>query len=148
MHTLLPSLLYLELCYCPELESFPEGGLPSNLQILEIGSCDKLFLRRREWGLQSLHSLREIIIRYHGREVGSFPEEASLPSSLIRLTISFPHLTSLNGSGFEHLALLKQLEIWSCHNLQCLPEEGFPAPFFLFFIYNSIVIMGKGRIKP
>nr|XP_023920279.1 putative disease resistance protein At3g14460 [Quercus suber] len=127
MHNLLPSLLYLKLWYCPELESFPEGGLPSNLQILEIHGCDKLFLRRMEWGLQSLHSLKEIIIRYHGREVGSFPEEALLPPSLIRLDITFPHLTSLNGRGFQHLTLLKQLEIWDCDNLQRLPEEGFPA---------------------
>nr|XP_023920262.1 putative disease resistance protein At3g14460 [Quercus suber] len=147
MHTLLPSLLYLELCYCPELESFPEGGLPSNLQILEIGSCDKLFLRRMEWGLQSLHSLREIVIRYHGREVGSFPEEALLPSSLIRLTISFPHLTSLNVSGFEHLALLKQLEIWSCHNLQCLPEEGFPASLSILDIYECPMLKKRYRRK-
>ena len=83
MHTLLPSLLYLKLWFCPELESFSEGGLPSNLQILEIISCEKLFLRRMEWGLQSLHSLREIRIWYDGREVGSFPEEALLPPSLI-----------------------------------------------------------------
>ncbi|KAF3960698.1 hypothetical protein CMV_014597 [Castanea mollissima] len=75
MHTLLPSLLYLKLWDCTELESFPEGGLPSNLQILEIDSCDKLFLRRMEWGLQSLHSLRAIRIWYYGREVGSFPEQ-------------------------------------------------------------------------
>nr|POF24776.1 putative disease resistance rpp13-like protein 1 [Quercus suber] len=143
MHTLLPSLLYLELCYCPELESFPEGGLQS----LEIGSCDKLFLRRMEWGLQSLHSLREIVIRYHGREVGSFPEEALLPPSLIRLTISFPHLTSLNGSGFEHLALLKQLEIWSCHNLQCLPEEGFPASLSILDIYECPMLKKRHHIS-
>nr|POE70970.1 putative disease resistance protein [Quercus suber] len=127
MHTLLPSLLYLKLWGCPELESFPEGGLLSNLQILEIDGCDKLFLRRMEWGLQSLHSLREIIIWNYGREVGSFPEEALLPPSLIRLTISFPHLTSLNGRGFQHLTLLKQLDIRFCDNLQRLPEEGFPA---------------------
>ncbi|KAM3685932.1 hypothetical protein ACJW31_11G156900 [Castanea mollissima] len=109
MHTLLPSLLYLKLEDCPELESFSEGGLPSTLQILQIWQCDKLFLRRMEW------------------EVGSFPEEALLPPSLIRLDISFPHLTSLNGRGFQHLTLLKELEIGVCDKLQCLPEEGFPA---------------------
>nr|POF00446.1 putative disease resistance rpp13-like protein 1 [Quercus suber] len=147
MHTLLPSLLHLELENCPELESFPEGGLPYNLQILEIDGCDKLFLRRMEWGLQSLHSLREIIIRYHGREVGSFPEEALLPPSLIRLDISFEQLTSLNVSGFKHLASLKQLEIWECDNLQRLPKKGFPASLSILDIYNCPLLKKRYRRK-
>nr|POE80216.1 putative disease resistance rpp13-like protein 1 [Quercus suber]POE80218.1 putative disease resistance rpp13-like protein 1 [Quercus suber] len=50
-------------------------------------------------------------------DVPSLPEEALLPPSLIRLDISFPHLTSLNGKGFQHLTLLKQLEISNCDNL-------------------------------
>nr|XP_023883984.1 putative disease resistance protein At3g14460 [Quercus suber]XP_023883985.1 putative disease resistance protein At3g14460 [Quercus suber]XP_023883986.1 putative disease resistance protein At3g14460 [Quercus suber]XP_023883987.1 putative disease resistance protein At3g14460 [Quercus suber]XP_023883988.1 putative disease resistance protein At3g14460 [Quercus suber] len=145
MHTLLPSLLYLKLWGCPELESFPEGGLLSNLQILEIDGCDKLFLRRMEWGLQSLHSLREIIIWNYGREVGSFPEEALLPPSLIRLTISFPHLTSLNGRGFQHLTLLKQLDIRFCDNLQRLPEEGFPASLSILDIIECPLLEKQYR---
>ncbi|KAL4600746.1 hypothetical protein ACB092_11G220900 [Castanea dentata] len=147
MHTLLPSLLYLKLEDCSELESFHEGGLPSNLQILEIRCCDKLFLRRMEWGLQSLHSLREIRIWYYGREVGSFPEEALLPPSLVHLNISFPDLTSLNGKGFQHLTLLKQLEIWDCDNLQRLPEEGFPASLSILDIIGCALLEKKYRRK-
>ncbi|XP_050283256.1 putative disease resistance protein At3g14460 [Quercus robur] len=147
MHTLLPSLLYLKLMKCSELESFPEGGLPSNLQILEISWCDKLFLRRMEWGLQSLHSLREIIISDHGRGVGSFPEEALLPPSLICLNISFPQLTSLNGRGFQHLTLLKQLEIWVCDEFQSLPEEGFPASLSILDIYECPLLKKRYRRK-
>ena len=97
--------------------------------------------------MSQVYSLREIIIRYYGGEVGSFPEEALLPPSLIRLDISFPHLTSLNGSGFEHLALLKQLEIWSCHNLQCLPEEGFPASLSILDIYECPMLKKRYRRK-
>ena len=115
--------------------------------MLEIVSCEKLFLRRMEWGLQSLHSLREIIIRYYGREVGSFPEEALLPPSLIRLDISFPHLTSLNGKGFQHLTLLKQLEILNCDNLQRLPEEGFPASLSILDIYKCPLLKKRYRRK-
>ena len=147
MHTLLPSLLYLNLWDCPELESFPEGGLPSNLQILEINWCDKLFLRRMEWGLQSLHSLREIRIWYYGGEVGSFPEEALLPPSLVHLNILFTHLTSLNGRGFQHLTLLKQLEIWVCDNLQRLPEEGFPASLSILDIFDCPLLKKRYRRK-
>ncbi|KAB1211943.1 hypothetical protein CJ030_MR5G023749 [Morella rubra] len=36
MHILLPSLKYLEIRDCPEIESFPEGGLPPTL--IEISS--------------------------------------------------------------------------------------------------------------
>ena len=147
MHTLLPSLLYLKLWECSELESFPEGGLPSNLQILAIYWCHKLFLRRMDWGLQSLHSLREIEIRYDDREVGSFPEEALLPPSLILLGISFPHLTSLNGKGFQHLTLLKQLEILNCDNLQRLPAEGFPASLSILDIYECPLLKKRYRRK-
>ncbi|XP_050281679.1 putative disease resistance RPP13-like protein 1 [Quercus robur] len=146
MHTLLPSLLYLQLEECSELESFSEGGLPSNLQILQIALCDKLFLRRMEWGLQSLHSLREIRIWYDGREVGSFPEEALLPPSLIRLNILFKHLTSLNGRGFQHLTLLKQL-ICDCENLQRLPEEGFPASLSILDIQDCPLLKKRYRRK-
>ena len=95
----------------------------------------------------SLHSLREIEIRYDGREGGSFPEEALLPPSLIRLNITFPHLTSLNGRGFQHLTLLKQLEIWVCKNLQRLPEEGFPASLSILDIWQCPLLKKRYRRK-
>ena len=58
MHTLLPSLVTLRLDTCPELESFPEGGLPSNLKTLVIYDCDKLISYCMELGLQVLLSQR------------------------------------------------------------------------------------------
>ncbi|KAK9938836.1 hypothetical protein M0R45_015554 [Rubus argutus] len=42
MRTTLTSLRSLEIHDCPELESFPEGGLPRKLETLEITSCGKL----------------------------------------------------------------------------------------------------------
>ena len=42
MHTLLPSLWYLCIQKCRRLESFPEGGFPSNLQTLTIQGCSIL----------------------------------------------------------------------------------------------------------
>ncbi|KAJ7949314.1 Disease resistance protein [Quillaja saponaria] len=44
MHTLLPSLYNLDLCHCPQLESFPEQALPLNLNTLSIYNCPKLLL--------------------------------------------------------------------------------------------------------
>ncbi|PON74396.1 LRR domain containing protein [Parasponia andersonii] len=42
MHRLLPSLAYLKIDGCPEIESFPQGGLPSKLEVLKIWDCSKL----------------------------------------------------------------------------------------------------------
>ncbi|KAH0747039.1 hypothetical protein KY285_008696 [Solanum tuberosum] len=42
MQQLLPSLKELKLVNCSEIESFPERGLPFNLQRLEIDYCKKL----------------------------------------------------------------------------------------------------------
>ena len=99
MRTLLPSLVKMQLIKCPELESFPEGGLPSNLVSLQIINCDKLFSRHMEGGLQGLHSLREFTILSECKEVESFPEEALLPPTLTDFYISSPNLKSLNAKG-------------------------------------------------
>ncbi|KAF3966297.1 hypothetical protein CMV_009594 [Castanea mollissima] len=96
MRTLFPSLDYLAVCLCPELESFPEGGLPINLVTLNVWDCEKLFSHRIEWGLQGLHSLRDISISSDCEEVESFPEEALLPPTLTDIRIEyFPNLKSL-----------------------------------------------------
>ncbi|KAF3961216.1 hypothetical protein CMV_014140 [Castanea mollissima] len=126
MRTILPSLVFLAVGECPELESFPEGGLPLNLASLIVWDCDKLFSRRMEWGLQDLHSLTNIYISSKCKEVESFPEEAWLPPTLTDIDIRrFPNLKSLK--GFQHLTSLETLYIDDCDNLQYLPEEGFPT---------------------
>nr|POF14627.1 putative disease resistance protein [Quercus suber] len=127
MHTLLPSLVKMQLIKCPELESFPEGGLPSNLVSLQIINCDKLFSRCMEWGLQGLHSLRQFTILSECKEVESFPEEALLPPTLTDFYISSTNLKSLNAKEFQYLTSLKCLNIEYCKNLQFLPEEGLPT---------------------
>ncbi|THF96903.1 hypothetical protein TEA_024241 [Camellia sinensis var. sinensis] len=107
MHTLFPSLQSLELMDCSEIECFPESGLPSSLDSLEIENCSKLTARRREWDLQRLPSLRHFrLAGEHVRNWGqsfpedgveSFPEEGLLPSTLMSLRIEhLPNLKSLN----------------------------------------------------
>ncbi|CDP13835.1 unnamed protein product [Coffea canephora] len=75
MESLLPSLRSLVLVRCPKIECFPDGGLPSSLQLLGIYNCKKLMSRRREWGLEKLPSLTDLIIMGPCDEVESFPEE-------------------------------------------------------------------------
>ncbi|KAM3685868.1 hypothetical protein ACJW31_11G151500 [Castanea mollissima] len=140
MRTILPSLYFLVVSECPELESFPEGGLPLNLASLIVWDCDKLFSRRMEWGLQDLHSLTNIYIFSKCKEVESFPEEAWLPPTLTVIDIRrFPNLKSLK--GFQHLTSLETLYINDCDNLQYLPEEGFPTSL------SSLILEGCPLLK-
>uniref|UniRef100_A0A2N9G466 NB-ARC domain-containing protein n=1 Tax=Fagus sylvatica TaxID=28930 RepID=A0A2N9G466_FAGSY len=126
MHTLLPSLGTLSICFCPELESFPDGGLPSSLNSLEIFFCEKLIARRRGWGLQGLPSLRSFCIRGKCENGESFPERALLPSSLTSLEIwNNPLLKSLDANELQNLTALKKLGIGCCPNLQSIARRGF-----------------------
>lgn len=136
MHNLLPFLVDLNLYGCPEHELVPKRGFASNLLIPTIHYCDKLFGHRMKWGLQGLYSLGIFIIEYQGEDVDSFSEEVLLPSTLLRFNIiRFPHLKLLNGKGFQHLTLLKELAIDECNKLECILEEGLPtSPFFLLYI--------------
>ncbi|WMV56122.1 hypothetical protein MTR67_049507 [Solanum verrucosum] len=65
MQELLPSLKELRLKKCPEIESFPEGGLPFNLQALSIIDCKKLVNGRNEW---LLPRLRQLEIEHDGSD--------------------------------------------------------------------------------
>ncbi|KAL7162014.1 hypothetical protein ACSBR2_042479 [Camellia fascicularis] len=94
MHILFPSLPSLQLYDCPEIESFPEGGLPFSLHLLAIRNCSKLTSRRREWDLQRLLYLKHFTLAgdrwgesFPEDGVESFPEEGLLPSTLMSLCV-------------------------------------------------------------
>ncbi|XP_049368134.1 putative disease resistance protein At3g14460 [Solanum verrucosum] len=146
MQELLPSLKVLQLIDCPEIESFPEGGLPFNLQLLVIIYCKKLVNGQKEWCLQRLPCLNFLAICHDGSDeeiVGG--EDWELPSSIQRLTIenlktlSSQHLKSLTSLQslsimgnlpqiqFSHLTSLQSLLIGSFHNLHSLPESALPS---------------------
>ncbi|XP_059652587.1 putative disease resistance protein At3g14460 [Cornus florida] len=142
MHTFLPSLRLLITSDCPEVESFLDGGLPSNLRELWIFNCEKLVKGRMGWGLQTLPSLVDFKIR--GEQVlESFPEEGLLPTTLTSLSIfNLPNLKSLDHKGLQHLTSLTDIRIWNCPKLQSLPEYGLP---------NSLSYLGTSEcplLKP
>ncbi|KAG6677074.1 hypothetical protein I3842_14G008200 [Carya illinoinensis] len=87
MHLFLPSFHYLELINCPEVESFPEGGLPSNLKQIVISGCKKLIANWKGWGLQILPSLEWLDIGGESENVESFLGELLLPITLTNLKI-------------------------------------------------------------
>ena len=137
MHLLLPSLDDLYIRDCPQVESFPEGGLPSNLIEIYIFNCDKLFVRRMGWGLQKLTCVRRFSIGDKSEDVDSFPDEWLLPTSLTNLHIlGFPNLKYLDTKGLQHLTALKELKIWFCPKLECMPKGWLPASLSTTRIYG------------
>nr|CAN67431.1 hypothetical protein VITISV_015133 [Vitis vinifera] len=142
MHTLLTSLDELWISECPEIVSFPEGGLPTNLSSLHISDCYKLMESRKEWGLQTLPSLRYLIISGGiEEELESFSEEWLLPSTLFSLEIrSFPYLKSLDNLGLQNLTSLGRFEIGKCVKLKSFPKQGLPSSLSVLEIYRCPVL--------
>ncbi|CAK7336564.1 unnamed protein product [Dovyalis caffra] len=121
-----PSLEYLSLADLPEVESFPESGLPAKLQSLSIWSCNKLIAGRMQWNLHSHPSLSRLEISMN-EGVESFPEDNMLPSTLTYLEIShFKNLKALN-DGIQQLTSLTDFRIFDCPELQFLPQKGLPS---------------------
>ncbi|KAK6776763.1 hypothetical protein RDI58_027764 [Solanum bulbocastanum] len=123
MQELLPSLKHLHLSYCPEIESFPEGGLPFNLQQLGINGC---LNGRKERHLQRLLCLTELWISHDGSDEEIVAgENWELPSSIQRLTIV--NLKTLSSKHLKNLTSLQSLQIRNFPNLQSLPESALPS---------------------
>nr|ABV29180.1 disease resistance protein R3a-like protein [Solanum demissum] len=159
MQELLPSLKELHLWDCPEIESFPEGGLPFNLQVLSIRNCKKLVNSRKEWCLQRLPCLTELEIKHDGSD-----EEIKhweLPCSIQILevsnlkTLSSQHLKSLTALQYLRIegnlpqiesmleqgqlsfsSSLQSLDISNFYDLQSLSESALPSSLSLLTIRN------------
>ncbi|XP_045819773.1 putative disease resistance protein At3g14460 [Trifolium pratense] len=122
---LFTNLHSLSLFDFPQLESFPSGGLPSNLSILGIFNCPKLIASREEWGLFQLNSLKVFVVSDDFENIESFPEENLLPPNLNYLyLIKCSKLRIMNYKGFLHLKSLEDLCIRNCPSFERLPEEG------------------------
>uniref|UniRef100_A0A3Q7JPQ6 Disease resistance protein n=1 Tax=Solanum lycopersicum TaxID=4081 RepID=A0A3Q7JPQ6_SOLLC len=123
LQELLPSLKKLTLNGCPEIESFPQGGLPFNLQVLEIHDCKKLVNGLNEWHLQRLPCLTQLFIIQDGsdEEIVS-GENWVLPSSIQRLKIS--NLKTLSSQHLKTLTSLQYLDIHNSPHIQSLMEQG------------------------
>ncbi|KAL5549121.1 hypothetical protein UlMin_004352 [Ulmus minor] len=132
-----PSLESITVNSCPKLESLLEMGLASNLKDLRIANCEKLWQNRMNWDLQRLSSLQSLYLRGIVDVVDLFPEEGLLPTTLTSLSIyGFENLKGLNGRAFQHLTSLQRLSIYSCNELECLPEERMPLSLSHLDIYE------------
>ncbi|XP_059446574.1 putative disease resistance protein At3g14460 [Corylus avellana] len=140
MHIFFSSLEELYIEYCPEVESFPEGRLPSNLNIIYISNCEKLFARRMRWDLRNLPSVKIFEVIGKSEDVESFPDEGLLPTTLTRLHIEgFENLKYLDKKGLQHLTTLEELKMWNCPKLECMPKDGLPASLTTLNISNYTV---------
>ncbi|XP_049380337.1 putative disease resistance RPP13-like protein 1 [Solanum stenotomum] len=118
-----PSLKDLILYNCPEIESFPEGGLPFNLQDLVIHNCKKLVNGRKEWRLQRLPCLKQLGIHHDDSDEEILAgENWELPSSIKSLSIS--NLKTLSSQVLKSLTSLEYLFIGNLPQIQSMLEEG------------------------
>ncbi|XP_054790915.1 putative disease resistance protein RGA1 isoform X2 [Prosopis cineraria] len=143
MHALLPSLRYLQLYHCPQLQLVSQRCLPSSLVHISIHDCPKLIASRMRWGLHRLHSLRDLLVGAHEFEnVESFLEEEHMPPNLKCLYIDrCSNLTKINNNGLLSLTSLQCLHISNCPNLQCLPEEGLPKSLSQLWISGNCTLL-------
>ncbi|PHT61752.1 hypothetical protein T459_34383 [Capsicum annuum] len=124
MQELLPSLEELRLSDCPEIESFPDGGLPFTLQLLVIESCKKL-VNGRKGVLDIYHDGSDEEI------VGG--ENWELPCSIQSLTID--NLKTLSSQLLQSLTSLEYLDTRKLPQIQSLLEQGLPSSLSKLHLY-------------
>ncbi|KAK7271444.1 hypothetical protein RJT34_27361 [Clitoria ternatea] len=124
MHILFPSLRSMALANL-EVESFPEGSLPSNLRSLVIRFCPKLMASRMKWNLNTTSLVSLVII---DENMQCFPDKCLLPPALEELHIQgCSNLQTFDHEGLCHLASLKLLSVVDCPKLEGLPKKGLPS---------------------
>ena len=120
----------LKIIDCPQVEMFPDGGLPSNIKDVSLSSF-KLIATLRE-NLDANTCLESLCIE--NVDVESFPDDVLLPHSITVLRISdCPNLKKMDYKGLCHLS---SLTLHACPNLQCLPEDGLPKSISSLEIWN------------
>ncbi|KAH0715353.1 hypothetical protein KY284_008258 [Solanum tuberosum] len=143
MQELLPSLKELELLDCPEIESFPEGGMPFNLQQLRIGNCKKLVNSRKEWSLHRLPCLRKLVIEHDGSDEEI--EHWELPCSIQRFEVS--NLKTLSTQLLKSLTSLEDLRIGNLPQIQSMLEEGLPSSLSHLTSLQSLSIFSCHQLQ-
>ncbi|XP_077215885.1 putative disease resistance protein RGA3 [Tasmannia lanceolata] len=139
----LPSLQYLEIEWCPKLESLGDDdeGLSITLRSLDIcNGCDSLKCMPTR-GLGKLSSLQDLDLV---TQCPFLPEE-ELPVTLQSLKIfSCSNLKSMSKGIFNNLTSLKKLKILSCPQLESLEELPITLQSLDIFSCSNLKSMSKG----
>jgi len=145
MDILLPSLTDLRILDCPQVELFSDGGLPSNLNTMDLSECSK-FMASVKVALGANNSLE--VLSVEKLDVESFPDEGFLPFSLTSLEIrNCLDLKKLDYKGICHLSSLKEFLLFNCPSLQCFPQEGLPKSISKLQIFGCPLLEQCGQ-KP
>ncbi|XWS32495.1 hypothetical protein CRYUN_Cryun23aG0163400 [Craigia yunnanensis] len=135
MHDL-KSLQYLTVFGCPGVKSLPEAGFPPNLLSLSVWGCKQLKLPFAMWRLHKLTSLKDLTVGDFDLDKISFPEDSTIPSTLVHLRVqSLPNLKFLT-KGLQDLVFLEALDVWDCPKLQHVPKDGLPIMLGVLQIRN------------
>ncbi|KAK7328622.1 hypothetical protein VNO77_22735 [Canavalia gladiata] len=144
MNSLLPKLECLSISDCPEIDSFPKGGLPPNLTSLEIRTCEKLL--RSLSSMSRLQGLTNLIIGGETCEsIKTFPKRGLLPQlpSLTTLElVGFETMETLDCKGLLHLTSLQVLIIKECPKLKNMVGETLPHSLIKLKI-DTCALLGK-----
>ncbi|XP_028775315.1 putative disease resistance protein At3g14460 [Neltuma alba] len=142
MRVFFPSLIYLVIRCCPQVESFSEEDLPSNLQYLDVLECPKLVASRMGWHLSRLTSLHHLGIGDADDE--SLHDIGLLPPTITSLSFrNCPNLRSLEHKGLCHLYTLEGLGFHGCPKLQHFPKEGLPNSLCLLRVIGCPLLNKK-----
>ncbi|KAG5042167.1 hypothetical protein JHK85_006405 [Glycine max] len=145
MSSLLPKLERLVISNCPEIESFPEGGMPPNLRIVWIYNCEKL-LSGLAW--PSMGMLTHLNVGGPCDGIKSFPKEGLLPPSLTYLYLyDLSNLEMLDCTGLLHLTSLQELTIESCPLLENMVGERLPVSLIKLTIKRCPLLEKRCRMK-
>ncbi|RZC18963.1 putative disease resistance RPP13-like protein 1 [Glycine soja] len=145
MSTLLPKLEHLYISYCPEIESFPEGGMPPNLRTVWIVNCEKL-LSGLAW--PSMGMLTHLSVGGRCDGIKSFPKEGLLPPSLTSLYLyDLSNLEMLDCTGLLHLTSLQILHIDNCPLLENMAGERLPVSLIKLTIMGCPLLEKRCRKK-
>ncbi|KAL6311802.1 hypothetical protein AAG906_020912 [Vitis piasezkii] len=140
-HVDLTSLQDLWIYSCPNLVSFPRGGLPTpNLRWLGIYNCEKL--KSLPQGMHTLLTSLQYLHISSCPEIDSFPE-GGLPTNLSELDIGNCNklLACRMEWGLQTLPFLRTLGIEGCE------KERFPEERFLPSTLTSLNIRGFPNLK-
>ncbi|KAL5133113.1 putative disease resistance RPP13-like protein 1 [Glycine soja] len=145
MSTLLPKLEHLYISNCPEIESFPEGGMPPNLRTVWIVNCEKL-LSGLAW--PSMGMLTHLSVGGRCDGIKSFPKEGLLPPSLTSLYLyDLSNLELLDCTGLLHLTSLQILHIDNCPLLENMAGERLPVSLIKLTIMGCPLLEKRCRMK-
>ncbi|CAJ2658928.1 unnamed protein product [Trifolium pratense] len=147
INTLLPKLQKMSIEECPEMEKFPEGGMPPSLRSLRIWNCEKLL---RNPSLTLFDMFSGLSIGGPCDDVESFPNKgfALLPPSLTSLNLyKMSSLHTLECTRLLHLTSLQQLTIDHCPQLENMEGESLPASLLKLQIFESPLLGERCRMR-